>query len=338
MKRALLTLAFVLTGCGDKAPVPAPEPPRPPVRTHHSETPVKVDGIAGAITAVAAGATHSCAIAGGKVWCWGDNLFGELGIASDTPVSLSPRPVSGLDDVVSIAAGEHFTCALRENGKVFCWGLNSHGQLGNRAGNCSPAKDVSCSRVPISVARKDGGRLDKIRQISAQQRHACATDENGGVTCWGKGVRQVSLPKAIAVAAGEKQSCALTVREISCFGVTDTFRLEGPWAAMAMTSDDVVALEDSGKVFQWRPGDNLAPRELQGVFAKKVFGGWGKACVLTEGSELRCWAGSEAPERMPSLDGTTQAALGELHACALKSGEAWCWGANFSGQLGIGER
>jgi len=42
----------------------------------------------------------------------------------------------GLTDVIALTAGFSFTCALRANGTVLCWGLNNTGQLGD--GTTSP--------------------------------------------------------------------------------------------------------------------------------------------------------------------------------------------------------
>ena len=62
--------------------------------------------------------------------CWGYNNYGELGdgTTTDSPV---PVVVSGLANVVAIAAGDYHSCALLSNKTVRCWGYNGYGQLGN---------------------------------------------------------------------------------------------------------------------------------------------------------------------------------------------------------------
>ena len=73
-------------------------------------TPVKTVSLPVMITAISAGASHTCALtAGGGVKCWGDNTTGDLG--NDFPGSLN-TPVDVWSGVVAIATGQYHTCAL----------------------------------------------------------------------------------------------------------------------------------------------------------------------------------------------------------------------------------
>jgi hypothetical protein len=121
--------------------------------TESSSTPQAVIGLTN-VTAIAASATgvlaspsagfeggrHSCALlADGTVWCWGENLWHQLGpkappsrVCEGINVPCSPNPVPvGLSNVVAIATGGAHSCALMTDGTVGCWGANDWGQLGN---------------------------------------------------------------------------------------------------------------------------------------------------------------------------------------------------------------
>jgi alpha-tubulin suppressor-like RCC1 family protein len=86
-------------------------------------TPEVVQGLSSNVTAVAAGADHTCAIQNGALNCWGSNARGQLGVAPATlPESLTPFQVPGLESgVTAVAAGSNRTCAIH-GGTLKCWG------------------------------------------------------------------------------------------------------------------------------------------------------------------------------------------------------------------------
>jgi alpha-tubulin suppressor-like RCC1 family protein len=83
-----------------------------------------------AFYAVRAGGLHSCALSSeGAVWCFGDDLNGQLG---DGPVNSSGKAVNAIaGGAVSIDVGSLHSCAALEDGRVRCWGENNNGRLGN---------------------------------------------------------------------------------------------------------------------------------------------------------------------------------------------------------------
>jgi alpha-tubulin suppressor-like RCC1 family protein len=103
-------------------------------------TPVAVSGLAGSVTAISAGETHSCALtSAGAVECWGGNREGALGDGTRADRH-TPVAVSGLGSgVKAITARGSFydgsprgySCALTNTGRAKCWGWNLYGQLGD---------------------------------------------------------------------------------------------------------------------------------------------------------------------------------------------------------------
>jgi alpha-tubulin suppressor-like RCC1 family protein len=97
------------------------------------------------------GSRHGCALtAAGQAYCWGRNASGQLGTGTLTS-SAEPRAVQGAVRFQSISASgysEHemfetlqaHTCGVGTDHRVYCWGSNDYGQLGNRSrpGNTAP--------------------------------------------------------------------------------------------------------------------------------------------------------------------------------------------------------
>jgi alpha-tubulin suppressor-like RCC1 family protein len=142
--------------------------------TTDSNSPVDVPGLAGAVSAVAAGGRHTCALmTAGGVSCWGYNEFGQLGdgTTSDSPM---PVAVAGLPrSVRAITTGGNFSCALKTDGAVMCWGNNGAGQLGDGTYTDSPA--------PVEAT----GLASGVSAIAAGYYHICGITKDRGVTCWG---------------------------------------------------------------------------------------------------------------------------------------------------------
>ena len=122
-----------------------------------------------AFSSVSTGTEHACAIASDKsVYCWGVNLFGELGRGG--PGDSVPSLVPGGRQFAQVTAGRRFTCGLTVDLKAVCWGSNSLGQLGN----------PSSTGEPVEV---EGGL--EFRTVSAGLDHACGVTLSGAVFCWG---------------------------------------------------------------------------------------------------------------------------------------------------------
>lgn len=103
--------------------------------TAANPVPTAVSGLTG-VASVSAGLAHTCALrTDNSLWCFGENGFGELGATTNVGVAFAPNPtpapVPGLAGVVSVAAANKHTCALKTDRTIVCFGSNQYGQLGN---------------------------------------------------------------------------------------------------------------------------------------------------------------------------------------------------------------
>jgi alpha-tubulin suppressor-like RCC1 family protein len=253
-----------------------------PIRVHFAE------GSVGEPLELAAGAAHTCARwrTDGEVWCWGGNQYRQLGYESVAlAFAYSSRPTKvpltwAEHGSTQITAGGDHTCALRTDGKVWCWGRNDENQLGR-------AINADLSRFePVSFPTS----AKSIVQITAGYDHSCALDQAGVVFCWGSnGKRQlavdsVKMPRtlvplsvelplaAIDVRAGGSHSCAiLSDASVWCWGSNGSGLLG---------TSDVTA---TGPVHVSLQGD---PRISELAVANT------HTCVRREDCAVQCWGGS----------------------------------------------
>eukprot|EP00756_Hemistasia_phaeocysticola_P004046 Hpha_TRINITY_DN12600_c0_g1::TRINITY_DN12600_c0_g1_i1::g.49847::m.49847 len=128
----------------------------------------------------------------GEVSCWGDNAFGQNGNGQATAYTMEPsstnvqidNAMGGPGKVGSLACGGEHVCALSNDGmRLACWGRNDYGQLGY--GDTTNRGRAYMDMV--NLPQIDLGHNEKITSISAGQQHTCASLENKGIVCWGRG-------------------------------------------------------------------------------------------------------------------------------------------------------
>lgn len=321
--------------------------------------------------AVAVGESHSCVVlADSSVSCWGDNTWGQLGHPGLTKSSV-PVPVvmlrSGdpLVDVVAIASGADFTCALQTGGSIYCWGRNDSGQLGE------DVRDYVAHpyAIPVSMPSGDGMSQVTAREIaaSATGSHACAllNDERSTVRCWGfndKGqvgdgstsdrwapVTVVApafgggfrpLENVRHIAAGGTHSCAV-MDDVDTFAVCWGNNSSGQLST-GKTTDSPFATPVMVTPFGGRP------YVLQDV-ERIVAGGMHTCAILDTTFMGDCWGENGNGQVGNPLAGARtmtpygiplafeQLSAGDQHTCGvLTDGHVSCWGLNDSGQLGDG--
>jgi alpha-tubulin suppressor-like RCC1 family protein len=130
---------------------------------------------------------HACALGtDGGVWCWGGGAFGELGTGIKAgssfavPVLVSAGGARFVDAVkVGVGSGYgaqyYYTCALKKDGSVWCWGGNEMGTLGINAANLAT----------VASPTKISALIDPVSVLSVGYAKACAIDSSGWTWCWG---------------------------------------------------------------------------------------------------------------------------------------------------------
>lgn len=129
------------------------------------------------VSAITMGLMHTCAITvSGDVYCWGNNLAGQIGLGSAGGLLPSPMKLNGLK-LVSISANNNSTCGINPQGKPICWGENQSAEV---SGDGTPTSFVATPSEVLGVTLP-------ITSLSMGMNAACAV-HGGSVTCWGSNI------------------------------------------------------------------------------------------------------------------------------------------------------
>ena len=279
---------------------------------------------------VATGSEHACAIEpDGSLWCWGRNAQGQLGLGAESSQDeREPLRVGSDNDWLFVDAHYHNSCAIKNDGSLWCWGQNNEGQVGQ---GTSEGLVVAPARV---------GEDSDWSLVRAGQ-HACGLKQNGSLSCWGRNAegqvgdgttQEAQLP--IWVAQDEVFSALATGGRSSCAVAKDG----GLWC-WGRNHRGQVALEVGDSVLT--PQRFGSDSDWQSVGLGNVH-----ACGQKTDGSVYCW-GSNESGRLGSGEPAECASPRDVnlsyssysfhsaHACAVASDAAlWCWGEGNWGQLG----
>jgi alpha-tubulin suppressor-like RCC1 family protein len=235
-----------------------------------------------------------------------------------------------LAPVSHISGGIYHSCAVRTDGRAFCWGDNRHGQLGDGA--------TGVRLTPVAVG---GGRT--FRQVHAGYISSCGLGTDGRIHCWGEndrgvlGIGDAARSPVPAPIASELRFESLTVGGLHACGTTADGR------AFCWGYNYYGQL-GNGSVSDSRVPVAAAPA----LRFRSLSAGYLHTCGVTTDSRAFCWGYNEygqlgngstedrsAPVLVAGAPPLQSIAGGGLHTCGMAAdGRAFCWGYNRYGQLG----
>lgn len=262
--------------------------------------------------AISSGNAHTCGIASaganaGNVYCWGANNVSQLGDNTTTTrkiPTLATMP-SGVTSFGEIGAGTSHTCAIAtagsNAGKIYCWGTNASGQLGDNT--------TTARKVPTLATMPAG--VTAFASISVGTNHSCAIASAGSnagkLYCWGSNSSGILgdntttnrlVPTLVTMPAS-----------VTAFGSVGL----GAGHSCAIAS----AGTDAGNAFCW--GGNSSGQLGNNTTTNSLI-----PTIVTMPPGVTAFG---------SIDG------GSSHSCATASagtdaGKIFCWGFNNFGQVG----
>lgn len=301
----------------------------------------------GTFKKIATGVNHSCVIGtDDKAYCWGDGRYGENG---DTTVTERRTPVTVVNGdspgtFKSIQVGDNHTCGLGTDDKIYCWGGNADGQLGD---------DTTSQRnAPRATVNGAGPGTYKWLSVGEKSLITCAIGTDDKAYCWGDG-QYGQLGNGTT---GDRDVPTLVSNGAS----------PGTFKMISAGTNHVCALGTDDKAYCWghggsgENGDNTTNQRSTPVLAlngagpgtyKRIEAGDNHTCGLGTDDKIYCWGmnssgqlgdSTVAQRNTPVLalndagPGTyTSVQVGAFHTCATGTDQkVYCWGENGDRQLG----
>ncbi|MFO0558565.1 MAG: hypothetical protein U0269_11155 [Polyangiales bacterium] len=287
------------------------------------------------VSAIGTGWNHALAIAEDRtLWSVGANGSGQLGLGDNADrarFAAVPAAMGARWRVV--AGGSRHSCGIREDGTLWCWGVNVHGQLGT-----GDTRDQT-------VAQRVGSESDWV-EVTCGGLHSCGIRQGGALYCWG------SNP------AGQLGLGAVSGDRTTPQRVGDALG----WRSLAAKARFNCALREGDSLWCWGDnsdgqignGDTVDQRSpVQIASAQRwaqVRMGPLHTCAITVEGALYCWglndsgqlgtgdtSNARTPTRVGSRTNWRMVSGGFEHTCAITvDDELFCWGNSALAQLGLG--
>lgn len=259
----------------------------------------------------------------GRVLCWGQNDYGELGrhwleLSGSLTAML---PVAGLEEgAADIAAGDYHQCAVLTTGGVRCWGADTYDRLGDGPSDYGTApSNVEVRQAnprPVNVLGLDGATP---ASLSAGWAHTCALSAEGQLRCWGSNGwlqlgagangwawQTTASGQTLAlrsVAAGSRHTCGVSQQGgVWCWGGNDAGELgNGDWRAR---HTDLPCISMGWGTHCELSGDDHSLKTAVAVPVAGLEQGFvrmqGSRCAIHESGTRWCWGlqgeGGQVPE------------------------------------------
>ena len=277
----------------------------------------------------------------GQVWTWGSNINRELGIGSpgeSAPINVDePTRVTSLQNIIDIGAGLSHVVALDEDGDVYTWGLNRHGQLGDGG------------TTNLNEPTKITG-LSNIVKVDAHKNYTTALDRNGSLYAWGEGYDLT--PKVIASNVLDIDDGIIITKERRARRIDSETVIPGIRNAISVSgsNDRVLVLTADGILYNVENDGTLTTLSVANAVDVSAGNGYGYILnknkdVYTFGSNTNgeCGNGTNTEVAVPTKIDTLEnieiisAGEGATAGVADFAGYMFTTGLNEYGQLGHGD-
>jgi alpha-tubulin suppressor-like RCC1 family protein len=301
---------------------------------------------------VSVGYRHTCAIkSDGSLWCWGNNQYGQVGDGTMGTIRPFPgQPIGVNRDVADVSAGSDHTCAVKNDGSLWCWGGNDRGQLGDgtNVGKVIPKRIFASG----------------VKKVSTGDKYTCAIKNDSSLWCWGE---NNSGQLGLGIIGGYYTIPQPVTNDVIKVSTT---------AGLSWGAAHTCAVKSDGSIFCWGNnsygqlgngsfGNNISSPSSDIIYVDAFYNrltdiyhfsaGTSHTCAVDNSNQIWCWGNNQYgqlgigkdynyyqtyyrfPRQVTSVGKVKGVSVGYSSTCVIKQDNSlWCWGGNAEGQLGDG--
>ncbi|MBN1960485.1 MAG: hypothetical protein JW841_06030 [Deltaproteobacteria bacterium] len=273
------------------------------------------------------GFRQTCAISNNStLWCWGNNLLGQLGVGDNINTN-RPKQVGSDADWQMVSIGNQSACALKKDGMLWCWGkpyIKGDGL-------------IYSANSPVQI-----GTAKDWQQVAADGSSVCGIKNGGELWCWGKnswGEFDYATYKQVPTKIGSDNN----------------------WQSVSVFYDATCGIKNSGELWCWDDNSYYGRlglgSDIEYFKSPQRVGtandwqfikiSYTNACGLRNGGKLWCWGDNlsgqlgiggndlntqKAPKFVNGTWKSVDIGLSFVQSsCAINSSDAlYCWGNGFN--------
>jgi alpha-tubulin suppressor-like RCC1 family protein len=276
-----------------------------------------------------------------RLWAWGSDNSGGLGLGTNFVPRSSPNQIGSLTNWASVATGAGHSGAVDQDNKLYMWGANSDGALGQ--GNT-----ISKSS-PVQV-----GSLTNWDKVAPGNLFTLSLKTDGTLWSWGYNARgQLGQSNTTSISSPAQVGALTTWTKISATGSggnSHAIRNDGTLWAWGYNG--------AGALGTYNRTSRSSPVQVgfeQGTWLEvstNANSTAGTTVDLEGGARLYTWGTNpdgqlghnnlinrSAPVRVGLLTDWAKPSVGQNFMVATKTNNTlWSWGANGNGELGLNDR
>jgi alpha-tubulin suppressor-like RCC1 family protein len=234
--------------------------------------------------------------------------------------------------IQAAATGGKHSCFIKGD-KLYCWGENAHGQLGDGT--------TLSRRTPVAVS----GMGSQVEAVAAGATHTCAI-KAGALYCWG-GNHEGQLGDGTTMARATPTLVQGAVEDLEQLALGEAHSCARRGVAVWCWGDNAYGQLGDGTTI-----DRATPGMVAGIHSAMLIAAGGRHTCAQQAGGYTCWGdnthgqlgdGTTIARSTPVLSLATsqqepRGALtaGDAHTCAVKGRQLYCWGDNSEGQVGDG--